>query len=116
MVSVLSFCAPFCARSFEGDAIGPDVARPGVGEGATVGDCEAREFFLLRDRCRPGEPWREDLEEANWKARGDAFLASLVRIGDVVNMVMQVHGRARGGRWVGCEGKPTRGGGGRSGI
>lgn len=70
-----------------------------------MGDWEAREFFLLRDRCRPGELWREDLEEANWKARGDAFLASLVRTGDVVNMVMQGHGQARGSRWVGCEGK-----------
>lgn len=49
-------CAPFSARSFEGDAIGPLVGRPGVEEGTTVGDCDATEFFLLRDRCRPGEP------------------------------------------------------------
>ena len=82
-------------RGFDGDAIWLDVALYVVGEGATVGDCDETEFWLPRDRWRRGEPWRGDLEEANWKARGDAFLASLVRMGDVVNMVVRVHGKAR---------------------
>ena len=92
-------CAPFCVRrSSDGDAMGPDIGRPGFAVCATAADCDASEFFLLRDRGRPCEPWSGDLE-ANWKAWGDAFLASLVRTGDVVNMVVRGHGQARGW-WV----------------
>lgn len=98
MVGRLLSCALFCVRrAFDGDAMRPDVALSGIEAGATVGDCDATEFFLLRDRGRAGEPWRGDLE-ANWKARGDAFLASVVRTGDVVNMVVRAHGQAQGGR------------------
>ena len=78
--------------------MGPEVALPGIEVGATVGDCDATEFFPLRDRGWAVVPWRGDLE-ANWKARGDAFLASVVRTGDVVNMVVRAHGggsRAKG--------------------
>lgn len=85
---LLLSCALFCARGgFEGDAIRADVGLPAADAGATVGDCDAMEFLLQRDRDRVGEPGRGDLE-ANWRERGDAFLESLVRSGDVVNIVL----------------------------
>lgn len=88
---LLFSCALFCARGgFKGDAIEADIGLPAADAGATVGDCDAMEFFLQRDRGRVGEPGRGYLE-ANWRERGDAFLESLVRSGDVVNMVLETH-------------------------
>ena len=88
---LLLSCALLCARGgIEGDAIEADVGLPAADAGATVGDCDATEFLLQRDRGRAGEPGRGDLD-ANWRERGDAFLESLVRSGDVVNMVLETH-------------------------